>query len=134
MWASVEKWAYPEWSYPGLRTHARITLGLSPEFYMCAAGMVEFALSFGLLWTALVRRLSALVLLSMFISAVFEFGKIDAIGHLVIIILLAAIAADDRPDDRLRPARATVWFSASLGSTILLYYLSHTALFATPMI
>jgi hypothetical protein len=134
MWASVEKWAYPEWSYPVLHAHSRLTLGLSPQFYMTAAGMVEFSLSFGLLWTPLVRRLSAVVLLSMFVSAVFEFGKIDAIGHMLIVVLLIAIAADELPDARLRPSLAPIWFSAALGATILAYYLSHSAFFGTAVV
>ncbi|MDR3539003.1 MAG: hypothetical protein P4L71_21085 [Acetobacteraceae bacterium] len=134
MWASVEKWAYPEWSYPVLRAHAQLTMGLDVHFYMTAAGMVEFALSFGLLWTPLVRRLSAVVLLTMFISAVLEFGKIDAIGHLPIVVLLIAIAADEMPFSRLRPVLAPMWLSVALAATILLYYLGHTALFGTAMI
>lgn len=134
MWASVEKWAYPEWSYPVLQSHAEITMGLNAHFYMTAAGMVEFALSFALLWTPLVRRLAAMVLLSMFVSAVIEFGKIDAIGHLLIVVLLIAVAADELPDRRLRPLLAPIWFSAALALTILMYYLSHSAMFGTSVI
>jgi hypothetical protein len=134
MWASVEKWAYPEWSYPVLHAHPDLALGLSPQFYMVAAGMVEFALSFGLLWTPLVRRLSCIVLLAMFVSAVFEFGKIDAIGHMLIIVLLVAVAADELPDTRRRPALAPVWFSAALAASILLYYASHSALFGGSLV
>ncbi|MDW4793705.1 hypothetical protein NQ358_24145, partial [Escherichia coli] len=81
MWASVEKWAYPEWSFPLLIEHAAMTLGFDNEFYMRAAGMVEFALAFALIWTPLIRRCAAAVLTGMFISACFEFGKIDTIGH-----------------------------------------------------
>lgn len=134
MWASVEKWAYPAWSYPVLHAHSQITLGLEPHFYMQAAGMVEFALSFALLWTPLVRRLAAIVLLSMFVSAVFEFGQIDAIGHLLIVVLLVAVATDELPDARRPPDLAPVYFSAALAVTILVYYVSHTVLFGTAMV
>ena len=44
MWASIEKWAYPEWSYPLFIEHPGMSLGFTPEFYMRAAGAVEFAL------------------------------------------------------------------------------------------
>jgi hypothetical protein len=134
MWASIEKWAYPGWSYPVLASHPQITAGLSPHFYMIAAGMMEFALSFSLLWSMLVRRAAAVVLLSMFSSAVIEFGQIDAIGHLLIIILLLAIVADDQPSIRPAPVLAPVYFSAALTMTILAYYLGHAALFATPVV
>ena len=56
MWASIEKWAYPEWSYPLLVEHPAMTLGFDPDFFMRAAGAIEFALAFALMWTPLVRR------------------------------------------------------------------------------
>jgi hypothetical protein len=129
LWASIEKWAYPDWTYPILYAHQRLTLGLDPRFYMIAAGMVEFGLAFGLLWTPLVRRMSAVVLGSMFVSAVFEFGKIDAIGHMVIIVILLAIAADDGGVRQRSPVLAPFWLSVALAVTILLYYGGHALLF-----
>ena len=129
LWASVEKWAYPDWTYPLLYAHQRLSLGLDPRFYMIAAGMVEFGLAFALLWTPLVRRMASVVLLSMFVSAVFEFGKIDAIGHLVIIILLLAIAADDGVAPRRAPVLAPIWLSVALAVTFLAYYGSHAWFF-----
>ena len=44
MWASIEKWAYPEWSFPLFVTHPELSFGFEPEFFMRAAGAVEFAL------------------------------------------------------------------------------------------
>jgi len=95
IWASVEKWAYPQWTFPLLDVHPRLTMGFDSSFYMTAAGISEFGLAFALLWTPLVRRLAALVLMGMFSSAIFEFGKIDAIGHLLIVAILLAVAVDD---------------------------------------
>jgi hypothetical protein len=134
LWASVEKWAYPEWSYPVLYAHQRLTLGLDPRFYMIAAGMVEFGLAFALLWTPLVRRMAAVVLLSMFVSAIFEFGKIDAIGHMVIVVILLAIAADEGAARKRSPVLAPLCLSAALAVTILLYYGGHALLFHTGII
>ena len=96
MWASIEKWAYPEWSYPLFVTHPEMTMGFSPDFFMRAAGAVEFALAFSLMWTPLVRRIGAIMLAAMFVSAVFEFGKVDLIGHSLIVVVLLAIVADNR--------------------------------------
>jgi hypothetical protein len=131
MWASVEKWAFPGWSYPVLHAHAQLTMGLDPKFFMNAAGFVEFSLSFALLCSPLVRRIATIVLMSMFVSAVFEFGKIDAIGHLLIVVLLLAIAADNQPVRWCSPIRAPVWYSAALATTIAAYYLGHAFLFGT---
>jgi hypothetical protein len=134
MWASVEKWAYPNWSYPVLAAHPNLTDGLDPKFFMLAAGMVEFSLAFALLWTPLVRRIAAIVLASMFVSAVLEFGKIDAIGHLLIIVLLLAIAADDQASCPSNPSSAPFWYSVALFATLMAYYLGHALLYSTPVI
>ncbi len=81
MWASIEKWAYPEWTFPLFIRHPALTMGFDAEFFMRSAGVIEFALSFALMWTPLVRRVGAAILAAMFIAAIVEFGKIDAIGH-----------------------------------------------------
>jgi hypothetical protein len=134
LWASIEKWAYPEWTYPILYAHQDLAMGLDPHFYMTAAGMVEFGLAFALLWTPLVRRMAAVVLMSMFVSAVFEFGKIDAIGHSVIVVILLVVAADDG-NARLRaPVLAPFCLSVALALTMLLYYGGHALLFGTSIV
>ncbi len=94
MWASVEKWAYPDWTYPLLVQHPKLGIGLDPAFFMTASGIVEFACAFALVWTPLVRRLAAVALAAIFTSAIVEFGKIDAIGHLPIIAALLAFIAE----------------------------------------
>src|SRR3978361_1195200 len=109
-------------------------MGLEPHFYMIAAVMVEFGLAFALLWTPLVRRMAAVVLLSMFISAVFEFGKIDAIGHMVIVVILLAIAADDGIARSRSPVLAPLYLSVALVLTFLLYYGGHALLFRTGIV
>ncbi|WGR94229.1 hypothetical protein MTX20_07830 [Bradyrhizobium sp. ISRA435] len=136
MWASIEKWAYPEWSFPLLIEHATITFGFDNEFYMRAAGMVEFTLAFALLWTPLIRRCAAVVLTGMFIGACFEFGKIDAIGHSAIVAVLLAIVYDNRTSARdVRAAwLAPVSLCAALTVTLFVYYAGHAALFKTSIL
>lgn len=95
MWASVEKWAYPEWTAPLIAAKPDMTMGTTPELFMRSAGVIEFTLAFSLIWTPLVRRMAAIILAAIFISAVFEFGKVDAIGHSGIVVVLLGIAADD---------------------------------------
>jgi hypothetical protein len=136
MWASVEKWAYPEWSYPLFIQHPGMSLGFSPEFYLRAAGAVEFALAFALIWTPLVRRIGATMLAAMFISAVLPFGKIDLIGHTLIIVALFAIVADDGG----RPARLRdtvilpLGYVAALVLFLATYYVGHAELFGTSIL
>ena len=123
MWASVEKWAYPEWTVPLLAAKPQMTMGATPELFMQAAGVIEFTLAFALIWTPLVRRASAIILAAIFVSAVFEFGKVDAIGHSGIIVVLLGIAADDiRAKVRVRDAVvAPAWYGAALTSFLALY-------------
>jgi hypothetical protein len=136
MWAAIEKWAYPEWSYPVLIQHPEMALGFAPDFFMRAAGAVEFALAFSLLWTPLVRRFGAVMLTTMFVSAVFEFGKIDMIGHSLIVVALVAIVSDNA----VAPARLRdLWlmpaaYAASLALFLGGYYLIHAELFGTSVL
>lgn len=137
MWASVEKWAYPQWSFPIFITHPGITFGFEQDFYMRAAGVIEFTLAFALLWTPLVRRCAAAILAGMFIAACFEFGKIDTIGHSGIIAVLFAIIADNRrvaENDRRVPLLAPASFCVALAATLFVYYAGHAYLFSTTIL
>lgn len=129
MWASIEKWAYPQWTYPLLAEHPKLAFGWDPSFYMTAAGVIEFGLAFGLIWSPLVRRLAAVVLSAMFISAIFEFGKIDAIGHLMIIAILLGVIADDSRRPTWRPIWAPVFYVGALAGILGAYYGLHAVLF-----
>jgi hypothetical protein len=136
MWASIEKWAYPEWSYPLLTLHPEMTFGFSPEYYMRAAGVVEFALAFALLWTQLLRRVAAVLLIEIFVSAVFEFGKIDLIGHSLIVVALLGIVADDGGK---RATFRSAWllpvsYASALVGFLALYYGWHAASFGTTIL
>ena len=136
MWASIEKWAYPEWSYPLFIQHPEMTFGFTADFFMRAAGAVEFALAFALVWTPLVRRVGAVMLAAMFVSAVAEFGKIDLIGHSLIVVALFGILADDGG----QPARVRdSWllpfgYAAALTLFLVTYYAGHAALFGTTIL
>lgn len=135
MWASVEKWAYPEWSFPLFSTHPAMAMGFDPAFFMRAAGAVEFALAFALMWSPLVHRLGAAILAGMFITAVFEFGKVDLIGHTLIVVALFAIIADDGGKKALvrYPYLMPVGYAAALGLFLAVYYGAHAVLFGTSL-
>jgi hypothetical protein len=136
MWASIEKWAYPEWSYPLFITHPDMGWGFSPEFFMRAAGAVEFALAFALIWTPLVRRVASIILAAMFISAVGEFGKIDLIGHSLIIVALFGIISDNGGQpSRLRDSwLVPVSYPAALALFLAVYYGVHAEMFGTTIL
>ena len=94
IWSSLEKFAYPEWFYPLVDEKPFLTFGLPRDIFIPMAGVAEFTMGFGLLATPLVRRLSALALLVIFITAVYPFGRVDLIGHALIMAIIIVIAAD----------------------------------------
>lgn len=67
---------------------------MSRDVFIPMAGVAEFTMGFGLIWTPLVRRLSAIALFIIFNAAVYPFGRIDLVGHVLIMAIIAAIAAD----------------------------------------
>lgn len=92
LWASIEKFGYPYWAYPLLQQKPAILMGLSPYVYMLLAGFFEFNVTFILLSAAsILTRLIALGLDFLFILAIYEFGLLDAIGHLMIIAILIVL-------------------------------------------
>jgi hypothetical protein len=135
MWASIEKWAYPEWSFPLFSTHPAMSMGFEPEFFMRAAGAIEFALAFALMWTPLVRRVAAVILTSMFVSAVLEFGKVDLIGHSLIVVVLISIVADNGGKKSLVrfPYLNPIAYASALAAFLALYYVSHTLIYGTSL-
>jgi len=94
MWSSLEKFAYPDWFYPLVLDKPYLTFGLPRDVFIPMAGVAEFTMGFGLLWTPLVRRLSAVTLLVIFLTAVWPFGRVDMVGHALIMATILLIAAD----------------------------------------
>lgn len=112
MWSSLEKFAYAEWFYPLVQERPFLTFGLARDTFIPMAGVAEFTMGFGLLWTPLIRRLSAVSLLVIFTAAVYPFGRIDLVGHALIMGTLFLIAADPTPSGlklhKLTPALGSV--------------------------
>ncbi|WP_140426734.1 hypothetical protein [Acidovorax sp. Root267] len=92
LWASIEKWGYPEWSFGLLAQRPELAFGFGPEFYMVAAGFVEFSTAYLLVTGRVAGRGASVVLLFFFVSAIIPFGMIDAVGHSGIILVLVVLA------------------------------------------
>jgi hypothetical protein len=108
MWSSLEKFAYPDWFYPLVEEKPFLTFGIPRDIFIPMAGVAEFTMGFGLLWTALVRRLSAIALFVIFNAAVWPFGRMDLVGHALIMAVIVAIAADPTPQVRFA-IRRPLW-------------------------
>jgi hypothetical protein len=133
MWGAVEKFAYPYWTFPLLSTHVALTLGFSFEQFMYIAGFVEFSLAFFMLTGTVLLRLACAALMMLLLSAVPEFGRVDAIGHLLIIAgLLAMIITGQhsvqipafvrRASGVMRAGVLTSSYMATLAVAFVLYY------------
>jgi hypothetical protein len=72
----------------------------------------------------------------MFVSAVIQFGKIDLIGHSLIVVALVGIIADDASEPaRLRDSWLLPFgYAAALAVFLVTYYAGHAALFGTAIL
>jgi hypothetical protein len=132
MWSSLEKFAYPDWFYPLVEEKPFLTFGLPRDVFIPMAGVAEFTMGFGLLWTPLVRRLSAVALFFIFNAAVYPFGRIDLIGHALIMAVIVAIAADHTRNVRLLPSlkRSLVGVPVGIAAALMLFATSYWGLHA----
>jgi hypothetical protein len=123
MWSSLEKFAYPAWFHPLVLEKPYLTLGMARDAFIPMAGVAEFTLGFGLLWTPLVRRLSAVSLLIIFNVAVYPFGRIDMIGHALIMAVLVLIAVDHEREVHFLPTlkRALAGVPVVLSAAIIVF-------------
>lgn len=118
MWAAIEKFGYPEWTYPMLNDNPGMLMGMTPYVYMVLAGFVEFNIAFLMIVAASVlARKIAIGLQAVFILAIFKFGVIDAVGHFMIITILAILFLRG-PTKRVRHSMVlhdkAIWIDAGL--------------------
>jgi hypothetical protein len=97
LWGGMEKFAYPDWSFPLLRQRPSLSFGFDPEFFMVAAGFVEFTAAFLVITVSIAARAASALLLFIFAAAIPEFGVIDLVGHFIIIIVLIALIFSHNP-------------------------------------
>ena len=123
MWSSLEKFAYPDWFYPLVVEKPFLTFGMPRDVFIPMAGVAEFTMGFGLLWTPLVRRLSAVALFVIFNAAVYPFGRVDLIGHALIMAIIVAIAADHTREVHFMPAvkRSLAGVPAGLAAALVVF-------------
>lgn len=101
IWAAVEKFAYAGWTIAGLAEHPNVTMGMTPPVFMKVSGFIEFFVTFILLGAvSVVGRLISLGFMSIFVLAVFEFGVLDAVGHLMIVAILWVLIVRGPTDAR----------------------------------
>ncbi len=101
IWAGVEKFAYSHWTIAVLADKPNVTMGMSPPIFMKVSGFIEIFVTFILLGAvSVVGRLISLLFMSVFVLAVFEFGTLDAVGHLMIVAILWVLIVRGPTDAR----------------------------------
>jgi len=128
MWSSLEKFAYPDWFYPLVEEKPFLTFGMPRDAFIPMAGVAEFTMGFGLLWTALIRRLSALTLFIIFNMAVYPFGRLDLVGHALIMAVIVIIFADPTPQVRFAIRRTLSAIPATLVATMAAFTMGYWGL------
>ena len=137
MWSSLEKFAYPDWFYPLVVEKPYLTFGLPRDAFIPMAGVAEFTMGFGLLWTPLIRRLSSVALLVIFLTAVWPFGRMDMIGHALIMSTILLIAMDPERQLHILPkirqsfAGVPLSLAAALIVFATVYWGMHLAIYGT---
>lgn len=120
LWAAMEKFAYPDWSFPLLLQRPNLSMGFEPEFFMVAAGFVEFTAAFLVITVSIAARVSSVLLLFIFTSAIPEFGVVDAVGHAVIIVVLIALIFSHNPiAEKLETRKGT---AATAALSVAMYF------------
>ena len=111
-----------------------MTLGASPELFMKAAGVIEFTLAFALIWTPLVRRMSAIILA----ASSSRRCSSSARSMRSVIPLLSWLCWRSPPTTAKAALVRFPWlvpaaYAASVGVFLMGYYLAHTAIFGTSL-
>jgi hypothetical protein len=138
MWGGIEKWLFPEWTYPLLCGSGRdLLMGLSPDFFMQSAGFIEFCLSFVLIVGSVAARVAALALNLVFVAAMPMFGMVDVIGHAPFMLALVIVGCSPNvlaprfghADLRRQGLQWGAAFAGSLGALPAFYYGTHQLAF-----
>lgn len=98
-WGGIEKFAYPEWSFPLLLNTPYLSMGVKPETAMYVYGFGEIAFAYGLMTFGAGSQVSAFFLLGMFLAAIGPFGWVDLVGHsgICVALLILALTRASRP-------------------------------------
>lgn len=104
LWSAVEKFGYPQWFDPFLDQYEFLTLGLPRDIFLMCAAFVEFTLIYVLLTGRNLVVVGAVALNVLIIAGAVYFGRIDTIGHFLVIVVLVILAITGVSRPRFVPA------------------------------
>ncbi len=91
MWTAIEKFVYPQWTLYLVAKHPDLAFGFPWPFAVVVAGFVEFTLAFYFMTGRGLVRVGAAAYAAIFLAAIPEFGHLDAVGHILIVGILAVV-------------------------------------------
>lgn len=122
MWTAVEKLLFPQWTIAVLLHHPGVTAGFPFPSVATIAGFVEFSLAFYLLvGRSILVRIAAVIFSFVFIMAMPEFGMVDVVGHIPVLVIFAATLLHG--ETRLqRSFRGPVNSASGSAATVMIRY------------
>lgn len=133
LWVGIERWLYPDWTAEALvQRLPMLQMGLDPAFWTLAAGFVEVALAFVLLFGGASSQVAAAVMLVLMAGTMPMLDPMEAISDLPMLFSLFVLAATRNrmpravtEHARWQPANlCRTFLLATMGLTVL-YYLAH---------
>lgn len=123
LWGAIEKFMQPDLFYHLLEEHSYLAMGMDWEFFVRAAGFVEFCCAWHI-FSGRAAGYAGIGLMAFFvIAAVIPFGMIDFIGHFLFIIPLIAVLFTPRKVPLCRTAcGSTFAFLVALALYLLVAY------------
>ena len=91
LWSAIEKFGYPQWFDPFLDQNEFLTMGLPRHVFLMSAAFVEFTLVYVMLTGRNIIVLASLALNLLIVAGTLYFGKVDALGHFLIIVILLLV-------------------------------------------
>jgi hypothetical protein len=133
MWTGIEKLLYPQWTAIVLTAHPIVTMGFPASFVTVAAAFVEISVAFYLLVGRTLLRVDAAIVILVLLAAVPEFGLLDTVGHLPLVMaLLVVVLHGPTPlqqipyPRRTEPVIAAAWtgglYALSFAVIMAMYY------------
>ena len=141
IWSAVEKLAYPQWYSIFIDRYSFLTMGLDSHFFIMATAFIELSLFFMIISGKNAAIIAALIANIVINAGNIYFGKLDTLGHLPVVFVLALIAISGGEQTFLSPQKRInnlfVYsitqvgvFTAVMATSIAAYYGLHATLYS----
>lgn len=140
LWVGIERWLYPEWTSDVLeRQLPMLLMGLAPHSWTMAAGFIEVAFAFLMVFGGASAQVAAAVMLALMGVAMPLVGPVDTVAHLPVLFSLFVLATTRNrlPGWKTEHARwqpadlCRVFLLGAMGISVV-FYLAHEFTAAWP--